>query len=107
MEISMQVTAKKQLILTDELCKQLELEAGNVLQLFEVDGVMLLEKTKPSLSQLAQSIRQARLEAGVSEEEMLAGLQKERQRIFEERYRELLDDCPEKNHRRDVESAEV
>jgi predicted transposase YdaD len=51
---------------------------GDTLQLVDLDGMLLLTRLSPVVLELARQIEQVRQEAGLSIEELLVSLRKER-----------------------------
>lgn len=59
---------------------------GDTVYLVDLDGVMLLAPRRLLVPQLAREIEEARIEAGLEMNELLAGLREQRERYYEEHY---------------------
>jgi hypothetical protein len=57
--------------------------------LVDLDGIFVLTPMVPMVSELAREIERARLEAGVSVEEMLMTLRDQRDRYVAEKYGQI------------------
>jgi AbrB family looped-hinge helix DNA binding protein len=62
------------------------LSEGDALRLVDLDGIFVLTPMVPMVPELAREIERLRLEAGLSTEELLAGLRRERERYVREAY---------------------
>ena len=82
---TIQIKQQGTLSLPFELRTRYKLNEGDVLMLLDLDGIFLL--TKPSIvSKLAYQIEQLRQKEGLSVEDLIEGLDKQRQRYYEEKY---------------------
>lgn len=61
---------------------------GDALRLVDLDGTFVLTPMVPMVPELAREIQRLRSEAGLSTEELLAGLRRERERYVREQYGE-------------------
>lgn len=61
------------------------LTAGDALRVLDLDGVFVMTPLVPMVPELAREIERLRLEAGLSTEELLEGLRRERERYARER----------------------
>jgi bifunctional DNA-binding transcriptional regulator/antitoxin component of YhaV-PrlF toxin-antitoxin module len=86
MENIIQVRDRGVITLPAELRAKYGIENGAVLRLVDLDGVFVLTPMTPMVPELAREIERARLEAGLSIEELLQGLREQRQRYFQEKY---------------------
>jgi bifunctional DNA-binding transcriptional regulator/antitoxin component of YhaV-PrlF toxin-antitoxin module len=68
-----------------KLRKRYSLDAGDTLSIIDLDGVFVVAPRVSLVSKLAAEIEQIREEAGLSMDDLLEGLDKERRRIYEER----------------------
>ena len=62
------------------------LAAGDALRVLDLDGVFIVTPLVPMVPELAREIERLRLEAGLSTEELLDGLRRERERYAQEQY---------------------
>lgn len=69
-----------------ELRRRYGLEAGDLLTIVDLDGVLLLAPKVPVVPQLAREIARLREEAGLKVEDLLAGLDEQRRRYYEEHH---------------------
>jgi bifunctional DNA-binding transcriptional regulator/antitoxin component of YhaV-PrlF toxin-antitoxin module len=65
-----------------------DLEAGDALQLVDVDGVFVLTPMVPVVPKLAREIQRLREQEGISTDELLNHLQVTRSRLSQKRYGE-------------------
>lgn len=68
------------------------LAAGDALRVLDLDGVFVVTPMVPMVPELAREIERLRTEAGLSTEDLLEGLQRERERYARERYGVEADD---------------
>ncbi len=59
---------------------------GDTFRLVDLDGIYVLTPVTPRVPELAREIEQARMEAGLSIEEMLVALREQRERYYQEKY---------------------
>jgi len=59
---------------------------GDIFRLVDLDGIYVLTPVTPRVPELAREIEQARMEAGLSIEEMLVALREQRERYYQEKY---------------------
>lgn len=62
------------------------LSEGDALRLVDLDGTFVLTPMVPMVPELAREIERLRIEAGLSTEELLDGLRRERERYVREAY---------------------
>jgi len=62
------------------------IQEGDALQVLDLDGVIVLTPNATLVPQLAQEIERLRLEAGVTTDEMLEGLQEQREQYYVENH---------------------
>ena len=62
------------------------IRAGDTFRLVDLDGVFVLTPMVPMVPELAREIEQARLEAGLSVDELLSNLREQRARYYRENY---------------------
>jgi bifunctional DNA-binding transcriptional regulator/antitoxin component of YhaV-PrlF toxin-antitoxin module len=86
MDVTIQVRNRGVITLPAELREKYGIENGDIFRLVDLDGVFVLTPLVPIVPELAHEIEQARLEAGLSIEELLQGLREQRQRYNQEKY---------------------
>lgn len=69
-----------------ELRRRYGLEASDLLTIVDLDGAFLLVPKVPVVSKLAREIERLREETGLEVEDLLAGLDEQRRRYYEEHY---------------------
>lgn len=79
MSITVQVRQRGAVTLPAGLRKRYSIQAGDALQIVDLDGVFVFSLMAPVVLELAREIERARIEADLSSEELLAGLREERQ----------------------------
>jgi hypothetical protein len=65
------------------------ISAGDTFRLVDLDGIFILTPMAPIVPELAREIERARIEAGLTIEELLAGLRQQRERYYQEKYGEV------------------
>ena len=86
MDTVLQIRERGVITLPAELREKYGIENGDVFRLVDLDGVFVLTPLVPMIPELAREIEQARLEAGLSIEELLKGLREQRARYTKETY---------------------
>lgn len=86
MDTVIQIRDRGVITLPAELREKYGIENGDVFRLVDLDGVFVLTPMVPMIPELAREIEQARLEAGLSIEELLEGLREQRARYTKEKY---------------------
>ena len=86
MEINIQVRQRGTLTLPADLREKYAIRAGDTFRLVDLDGIFVLTPMVPMVPELAREIERARIEAGLSTEEMLQGLREQRERYYAEKY---------------------
>jgi AbrB family looped-hinge helix DNA binding protein len=86
MESTVQVRQRGVLTLPAELREKYGIEPGDTFRLVDLDGIFVLTPMVTMVLELAREIERARLEAGLSIEELLANLREQRERYYTERY---------------------
>ena len=74
MNATIQVRKGGTLSLPAEVRKRYNIKPGDTFHLLDLDGIFVLTPMVPMVPELAREIERARLEAGLSVEEMLKGL---------------------------------
>ena len=86
MDSVIQVRNRVVITLPAELREKYGIENGDIFRLVDLDGMFVLTPLVPMVPELAREIEQARLEAGLSIEDLLQGLRDQRQRYVQEKY---------------------
>ncbi len=86
MEATIQVRQRGTLTLPAELRDKYRIEPGDTFRLVDLDGILVLTPMTPLAPELAREIERARLEAGLSLEDLLVGLREQRERYYAETY---------------------
>ena len=86
MNSTVQVRSRGVLTLPADIRKKYEIKEGDTFQLLDLDGIFVLTPMVPLVPELAREIERARLEAGLSTEEMLGALREQRERYHQEQY---------------------
>jgi bifunctional DNA-binding transcriptional regulator/antitoxin component of YhaV-PrlF toxin-antitoxin module len=86
MNATIQVQKGGTLTLPAEVCECYNIKPGDTFRLLDLDGIFVLTPMVPMVPELAREIERARLEAGLSVEEMLKGLREQRERYVAEKY---------------------
>jgi len=85
MDTVIQVRQRGTLTLPAELRAKYGIKQGDTFYLLDLDGVLVLTPMVPLVPELAREIERLRLTAGLSTEELLAGLREQRERYHAER----------------------
>lgn len=84
---TLQIRSKGTVTLPVELRRKYGLDEGDVITLIDLgDGSFLLTPIVTQVDRLGDRVARAMAEAGVSEDELLAALDEERERYYQERY---------------------
>ena len=75
MDTTIQVRGRGVITLPTELREKYSIDNGDVFRLVDLDGIFVLTPMTPMVPELAREIEKARLEAEISLEDLLAGLQ--------------------------------
>ena len=82
-----QIRSKGTVTLPIELRRKYGIDEGDVITLIDLgDGSFLLTPIVTQVDRLGDRVARAMKEAGVSEDELLAALDEERERYYQERY---------------------
>ena len=82
-----QIRSKGIVTLPIELRRKYSIDEGDVITLIDLgDGSFLLTPILTQVDRLGDRVAKAMAEAGVSEDELLAALDEERDRYYQERY---------------------
>ena len=77
---------KRQVTLPKEICNQLGIEPGDVLEMLVKDSVLIAKPRKSIALEALKEIRQAFQRSGITEEELQEAGHRVRQEIARERY---------------------
>jgi len=86
MGATLQVRQRGTLTLPAEIRSKYRIKEGDTFRLVDLDGIFILTPMVPLVPELAREIERARVEAGLSVEEMLKGLRAQRERYYQEKY---------------------
>jgi AbrB family looped-hinge helix DNA binding protein len=86
MDATVQVRKRGTLTLPAEVRERYNIKPGDTFRLLDLDGIFVLTPMVPMVPELAQEIERARLEAGLSVEEMLKALREQRDQYVAEKY---------------------
>ncbi len=86
MELTIQVRERGVVTLPAELREKYNIENGKIFRLVDLDGIFLFVPLVPMVAELANEIERFRLEAGLSVDELLDNLRKQRERYNKEKY---------------------
>ncbi len=86
METTVQVRDRGVMTLPVDLRKKYGIQAGDSFHVVDLEGIFVLTPMVPMLPELAREIEKARLEAGLSVEELLEGLREQREQYHKETY---------------------
>ena len=86
MEITIQVRERGVVTLPAELREKYNIENGKIFRLVDLDGIFVFVPMIPMVPELANEIERIRLEAGVSLDELLDDLRKQREQYNKEKY---------------------
>jgi bifunctional DNA-binding transcriptional regulator/antitoxin component of YhaV-PrlF toxin-antitoxin module len=85
-DITIQVRERGVITLPADLRQKYGIENGDIFRLVDLDGVFVLTPMTPMVPELAREIEKARLEAGLSIEELIQGLRQQREKYYAEKY---------------------
>lgn len=86
MESTVQVRQRGTLTLPAELREKYGIEPGDTFRLVDLDGIFVLTPMVAMVPELAREIERARVEAGLSIEELLGNLREQRERYYTEHH---------------------
>jgi AbrB family looped-hinge helix DNA binding protein len=86
MEATIQVRKRGVVTLPAELRNKYGIEEGDSFRVVDLDGILVLTPMVPMVPELAREIERARIEAGLSTEELLRSLREQRERYAQETY---------------------
>lgn len=86
MDLTIQVRERGVITLPAELREKYNIESGKIFRLVDLDGIFVFVPMVPIVTELASEIERLRLEAGLSVDELLDDLRKQRERYTKEKY---------------------
>ena len=86
MDVTVQVRQRGSLTLSASLRERYRIKEGDTFKILDLDGILVLMPMTTMVQELAREIESARVEAGLSVEEMLTDLRKQRERYVQEKY---------------------
>ena len=86
MELTIQVRERGVVTLPAQLREKYNIENGKIFRLVDLDGIFVFVPMVPMVPELASEIERIRLEAGVSVDELLDDLRKQRERYNKDKY---------------------
>lgn len=86
MDVIIQVRSRGVITLPADIREKHGIRAGDTFRLLDLDGVFVLTSMVPIVPELAREIEQARLEAGMSIDDLIHSLREQRQRYSQEKY---------------------
>jgi AbrB family looped-hinge helix DNA binding protein len=89
MDATIQVRKRGTVTLPAELRERYKIKPGDSFRLIDLDGIFILTPMVPIVPELAREIERARLEAGLSVEEMLKTLRDQRKSYVAEKYGQI------------------
>jgi bifunctional DNA-binding transcriptional regulator/antitoxin component of YhaV-PrlF toxin-antitoxin module len=91
LDIVIQVRSRGVITLPAVLREKYGIKNGDIFRLVDLDGVFVLTPMVPMVPELAREIERARLQVGLSIEDLLQGLRQQRQRYVQEEYGDVND----------------
>lgn len=86
MEAIVQIRKRGVLTLPSALREKYGIQEGETFRIVDLDGAFILTPTAPMVPELAREIERARIEAGLSTEELLVSLREQRERYYQEHF---------------------
>lgn len=86
MEATVQVRKRGVITLPNALREKYKIVEGETFHIVDLDGALILTPMAPMAPALAREIERARIEAGLTTEELLASLREQRERYYAEHY---------------------
>ncbi len=86
MSATLQVRKRGVVTLPAELRQKYNIQEGDSYRVLDLDGIFVLTPMVPMVPELAREIEKARLEAGLSVEDLLENLRQQRERYHRETY---------------------
>jgi AbrB family looped-hinge helix DNA binding protein len=92
MVTTIQVRQRGTLTLPSEIREKYGIRPGDTFRLVDLNGVFILTPMVPMVPELAREIEKARIEAGLSIEDLLLNIREQRERYYTEKYANEEDD---------------
>lgn len=86
MVAAIQVGQRGTLTLPAEVRERHQIQPGDAFRLLDIEGILVLVPMTPMVPALAREIELARVEAGLSVEEMLTSLREQRELYYTEKF---------------------
>ena len=86
MATTIQIRQRGSLTLPAKVRERYKIKPGDTLSLVDLDGILVLTPMVPMVPELAREIERARIEAGLSVEDLLTTLREQRERYTREKY---------------------
>ena len=86
MDATVHVRDRGVLTLPAELREKYGIQSGDTFRLVDLDGMFVLTPMVPMVPELAREIERARIEAGLSTDDLLRSLREQRERYRREKY---------------------
>jgi bifunctional DNA-binding transcriptional regulator/antitoxin component of YhaV-PrlF toxin-antitoxin module len=86
MDATVQVRKRGVITLPNTLREKYKIEEGETFRILDMDGVFILTPMAPMVPELAREIERARIEAGLTTDDLLASLRQQRERYYAEHY---------------------
>ncbi len=84
MDATVQVRDRGVFTLPAEIREKYGIQPGDTFRLVDLDGIFVLTPMVPMVPELAREIERARLEAGLTTDDLLRGLREQRERYHRE-----------------------
>lgn len=84
MDVTVQVRDRGVFTLPAEIREKYGIQPGDTFRLVDLDGIFVLTPMVPMVPELAREIERARLEAGLTTDDLLRGLREQRERYHGE-----------------------
>ncbi len=82
---TIQIRQRGSLTLPASLRKRYNIKPGDTFRILDLEGILVFTPMVPMVPELAREIERARIEAGLSTEEMLSALREQRERYSQDK----------------------
>ncbi len=86
MTTTIQVRQRGVFTFPSDLRSKYKIKDGDTYRVIDLEGIFVLTPLTPMVPELAREIEQARLEMGLTTEELLQGLREQREQYYAEKY---------------------